>query len=279
MVLRGLAAPAVVGALAVDTAETFSIHHKSLDGIQAGSRHAPLPGDPSQEHRGQFPVKINELFLKAFYAPSAWRKMTETTQQHIVRRDQLRVSEARGGPTGGVPDHIRAMMLLLFAGLDDKEQPNVVPSCGNDYDVKNISHVLSGKSKLHIRLLRRRDPRHLMELAEALAAAIQNKTRKNSFPFKAHGEMSLGGLAPRAGRTEESKVREFGRGLFYHATDGNLTHILITQMGDLYFAGEGDKYEATVASMEKGIHLKGEEKKRVWEEHHPAERQRRDRPA
>ena len=72
--------------------------------------------------------------------------MTETTQQHIVRRDQLRVSEARGGPTGGVPDHIRAMMLLLFAGLDDKEQPNVVPSCGNDYDVKNISHVLSGKS-------------------------------------------------------------------------------------------------------------------------------------
>ena len=37
MVLRGLAAPAVVGALAVDTAETFSIHHKSLDGIQAGS--------------------------------------------------------------------------------------------------------------------------------------------------------------------------------------------------------------------------------------------------
>ena len=88
------------------------------------------------------PVKINELFLKAFYAPSVWRKTTETMQQFIIRREQefQRLEETLLG--GGVPDHIRAMMLLLFAGLDHKEQLNVLSSCGNDYDFKKISHAL-----------------------------------------------------------------------------------------------------------------------------------------
>eukprot|EP00913_Durusdinium_trenchii_P027188 g25509.t2 len=44
--------------------------------------------------------------------------------------------------------------------------------------------------------------------------------------------------------------------LFYHISDFYLSGILITHVDDLYCAGEGDKYEETISSMEKEIHLK-----------------------
>ena len=34
------------------------------------------------------PVKVNELFLTAFYSPSVWRRQTESMQQYVVRREQ-----------------------------------------------------------------------------------------------------------------------------------------------------------------------------------------------
>ena len=41
-----------------------------------------------------------------------------------------------------IPDHIRAMMLLAFRGLDHREQLNVWSSVNNEYDFRKISHAL-----------------------------------------------------------------------------------------------------------------------------------------
>ena len=69
----------------------------------------------------EVPVRVNELFLKAFYDPSVWRKATETMQQFIVRREQdfHRLEEVL--LKSSVPEQVRAMMLLTFAFLDAKE--------------------------------------------------------------------------------------------------------------------------------------------------------------
>ena len=90
----------------------------------------------------EVPVRVNELFLKAFYDPSVWRKATETMQQFIVRREQdfHRLEEVL--PKSSVPEQVRAMMLLTFAGLDAKEQLAVLASCGNEYDYKKLAHAL-----------------------------------------------------------------------------------------------------------------------------------------
>ena len=79
------------------------------------------------------PVKINELFLNAFYSPAVWRRPAENMQQYIVRREQdfKRLEDVLAGSS--VPEHIRAMMLLLFGGLDPREQNNVLASVGNTY--------------------------------------------------------------------------------------------------------------------------------------------------
>ena len=88
------------------------------------------------------PVKTNELFFGAFYSPQVWRLQTESMQQYIVRREQdfQRLEENLAGSK--IPDHIRAMMLLAFGGLDSREQLNVLASVNNEYDFKKISHAL-----------------------------------------------------------------------------------------------------------------------------------------
>ena len=88
------------------------------------------------------PVKTNELFFQAFYSPLVWRMPAETMQQYIVRREQdfKRLEEVLAGAK--IPDHIRAMMLLAFGGLDSREQLNVLASVNNEYDFKKIGHAL-----------------------------------------------------------------------------------------------------------------------------------------
>ena len=88
------------------------------------------------------PVKVNELFFVAFYSPSVWRRSTESMQQYIVRREQdfKRLEDVL--PDSKIPEHIRAMMLLAFGGLDPKEQLSVLSSVNNEYDFKKISHAL-----------------------------------------------------------------------------------------------------------------------------------------
>ncbi|CAK9071730.1 unnamed protein product [Durusdinium trenchii] len=90
----------------------------------------------------EVPVRINELFLTAFYSPQVWRKPSETMQQYIVRREQdfNRLLEASSGTQ--VSDNLRSMMLLIFSGLDHREQLSVLASVGNEYDFKKISHAL-----------------------------------------------------------------------------------------------------------------------------------------
>ncbi|CAE7610026.1 30S ribosomal protein S1, chloroplastic [Symbiodinium microadriaticum] len=88
------------------------------------------------------PVKINELFLNCFYSPAVWRRPAENMQQYIVRREQdfKRLEDVIAG--GSFPENIRAMMLLLFGGLDHGEQNNVLASVGNTYDFKKIAHAM-----------------------------------------------------------------------------------------------------------------------------------------
>ena len=88
------------------------------------------------------PVKINEVFLHAFYSPSVWRKNHESMQAYIVRREQdFRELEELGSSTMVAPE-LRAMMLLIFGGLDAKEQISVLSSCNNEYDLVKIGHAM-----------------------------------------------------------------------------------------------------------------------------------------
>ena len=88
------------------------------------------------------PVKINELFLGAFYSPQVWRRNDETMAQYIVRRenDFSRLKEVSDETQ--VSTNIRCLLLLLFSGLDSREQQAVLASVGNEYDFKKVSHAL-----------------------------------------------------------------------------------------------------------------------------------------
>ena len=88
------------------------------------------------------PVKLNELFLTCFYSPAVWRKPTETMAQFIVRRenDFGRLKEASAETQ--VSANIRCLLLLLFSGLDAKEQPSILSSVGNEYDFEKVKHAL-----------------------------------------------------------------------------------------------------------------------------------------
>ena len=90
----------------------------------------------------EVPVKINELFLTAFYSPSVWRRNNETMQQYIIRRELDFKKLEETSPETKVSNNIRAMMLLIFGGLDAKEQVSVLSSCGNQYDFEKISHAM-----------------------------------------------------------------------------------------------------------------------------------------
>ncbi|CAE7252473.1 RE1 [Symbiodinium sp. CCMP2592] len=82
------------------------------------------------------PVKVKELFFQAFYSPAVWRRSTETMQQYIVRREQdfKRLEDVL--PGSAIPEHIRAMMLLAFGGLDHREPLGVLSIVNNEYDFK-----------------------------------------------------------------------------------------------------------------------------------------------
>lgn len=87
-------------------------------------------------------MKLNELFLTCFYSPAVWRKQTETMAQYIVRRenDFGRLKEASAETQ--VSANIRCLLLLLFSGLDAKEQQSILSSVGNEYDFEKVKHAL-----------------------------------------------------------------------------------------------------------------------------------------
>ena len=88
------------------------------------------------------PVRTNELFFTAFYSHHVWRKVNESMRQYIIRREQdfNCLTEASGETH--VSENLRRMMLLIFSGLDQREQFGVLPSVGNEYDLKKVSHAL-----------------------------------------------------------------------------------------------------------------------------------------
>ena len=88
------------------------------------------------------PVRVNELFLDYFYSPGVWRKGSETMQQYIVRREAAftRLKEASSGTQ--VSENLKCMLLLIFSGLDAREQQSILASVNNEYDYKKVSHAL-----------------------------------------------------------------------------------------------------------------------------------------
>ena len=54
----------------------------------------------------EVPVKINELFLQAFYSPSVWWRTAETMQAYIVRREQDFRKLEESSPGTKVPDNL-----------------------------------------------------------------------------------------------------------------------------------------------------------------------------
>ncbi|CAJ1448790.1 unnamed protein product, partial [Effrenium voratum] len=90
----------------------------------------------------EVPVKANELFLMAFYSPHVWRRPHESMQQYIIRREQDFKRLEDHAPGTQVSDNLRSMMLLIFGGLDHREQLSVLSSVNNEYDCKKIAHAM-----------------------------------------------------------------------------------------------------------------------------------------
>lgn len=88
------------------------------------------------------PVRVNELFLDYFYSPGVWRRSSETMQQYIVRREAAftRLKEASTGTQ--VSENLKCMLMLIFSGLDAREQRSILASVNNEYDYKKVSHAL-----------------------------------------------------------------------------------------------------------------------------------------
>ena len=88
------------------------------------------------------PVRVNELFLAYFYSPAVWRRNNETMAQYIIRRESefARLKEASSETQ--ISSNLKCMLLLLFSGLDAKEQQGILSSVNNEYDYKKVSHAL-----------------------------------------------------------------------------------------------------------------------------------------
>ena len=88
------------------------------------------------------PVRVNELFLQYFYSPSVWRKAQESMGQYIIRReaDFTRLKEASSETE--LSDNLKCMLLLIFSGIDNKEQQNILASVNNEYNYRKVSHAL-----------------------------------------------------------------------------------------------------------------------------------------
>jgi hypothetical protein len=88
------------------------------------------------------PVRGNELFLDYFYSAGIWRKSNETMAQYLVRREAQFTRLKEASPETQLSDNLKCMLTLLFAGLDAKEQQNILASVNNEYDFKKVSHAL-----------------------------------------------------------------------------------------------------------------------------------------
>ena len=88
------------------------------------------------------PVRVNELFLDYFYSAGIWRKSNETMAQYLVRREAQFTRLKEASPEAQLSDNLKCMLTLLFAGLDAKEQQNILASVNNEYDFKKVSHAL-----------------------------------------------------------------------------------------------------------------------------------------
>jgi hypothetical protein len=58
--------------------------------------------------------------------PPVWRKISETMQQDVVRRENSLSRLKESSPETGVSQNLRTMMLLLFSSLDQlQNHPNL----------------------------------------------------------------------------------------------------------------------------------------------------------
>ena len=163
------------------------------------------------------PVKTNELFFNAFYSPQVWRLQTESMQQYIVRREQdfKRLEEVLTGTGQVIPEHIRAMMLLAFGGLDQKEQLNVLSSVNNEYNFKKISQALRIQyPNCTGRPVMRRD--YLGCGRQPAAAPLLGKTRPKPFAARYKGK---GKQQAFAAETEEDEDQDYEDEAFYEEED------------------------------------------------------------
>ena len=121
------------------------------------------------------PVRLNELFLKCFYSPQVWRRSAETMAQYIVRREQDFVRLKEASEETQVSENVRCLLLLLFSGLDMREQQAVLASVGNEYDFKKVTHALRIQYPNAIpRPVMRRD---FLGAGRAAATSVQSKLR------------------------------------------------------------------------------------------------------
>ena len=88
------------------------------------------------------PVRAQELFLEYFYSPQVWRKNQETMAQYIVRRELAFTRLKEANSETALSDNLKCMLLLIFAGLDIKEQQSILASVGNEFNYKKVSQAL-----------------------------------------------------------------------------------------------------------------------------------------
>ena len=88
------------------------------------------------------PVRTQELFLEYFCSPQVWRKNLESMAQHIIRRELAFAKLRESSTEAQLSDNLKCMLLLIFSGLDLKEQQGILASVNNEYDYKKISHAL-----------------------------------------------------------------------------------------------------------------------------------------
>ena len=88
------------------------------------------------------PVRVQELFLEYFYSKEVWRRNNETMAQYIVRRELSFARLKEANSETNLSDNLKCMLLLLFSGLDLREQQGILSSVNNEYDYKKVSHAL-----------------------------------------------------------------------------------------------------------------------------------------
>eukprot|EP00434_Breviolum_minutum_P011223 symbB.v1.2.009904.t1/scaffold605.1/size182108/4 len=88
------------------------------------------------------PVRVNELFLAYFYSPNVWRRSSETMAQYIIRRETELKRLQEVSPETTLSDNLRCMLLMIFSGLDAKEQQSVLASVNSEYNYKKVTHAL-----------------------------------------------------------------------------------------------------------------------------------------